>query len=121
MRWPRYSPRTYFVYLVIGVVLGLVVGSLPGTHGHNGDDILLPVTYSLPTLESIQILMGVFIGGITAGSVTAIAIGFREHPHPLRRCWMDTSSTLMGRSGEAISLMFLLTSSGICSVRWSAS
>lgn len=97
-----------FVYLVAGVVLGLIVGALPGLTATMAMIILLPVTYSLPTLESIQILMGVFIAGITAGSITAIAIGIPGTPASAATVLDGHKLTLMGRSGEAICLMFLL-------------
>ena len=97
-----------FIYLVAGVVLGLIVGALPGLTATMAMIILLPVTYSLPTLESIQILMGVFIAGITAGSITAIAIGIPGTPASAATVLDGHKLTLMGRSGEAICLMFLL-------------
>jgi putative tricarboxylic transport membrane protein len=52
--------------------------------------------------------MGVFVGGITAGSLTAIAIGIPGTPASAATVLDGHPLTLAGRAGEAISTMFLL-------------
>jgi putative tricarboxylic transport membrane protein len=97
-----------FLYLLLGIVLGIIVGALPGLTATMAMIVLLPITFGLPVLESIQLLMGVFVGGITAGSLTAIAIGIPGTPASAATVLDGYQLTLAGRAGEAISTMFLL-------------
>ena len=92
---------TVLLYLLLGIVLGIIVGALPGLTATMAMIVLLPITFGLPVLESIQLLMGVFVGGITAGSLTAIAIGIPGTPASAATVLDGYPLTLAGRAGEA--------------------
>lgn len=101
-----------FAYLLIGVVLGIVVGALPGLTATMAMIVLLPLTFGLPALESILILMGVFVAGITAGSVTAIAVSIPGTPASAPTAIEGFQLARQGRAGEAISVMFITSMIG---------
>jgi putative tricarboxylic transport membrane protein len=101
-----------FMYLVMGVVFGIVVGALPGLTATMAMIVLLPLTFGLPAIASIQLLMGVFVAGITAGSVTAIAISIPGTPASAPTCIEGFQLTRQGRGGEAISVMFITSMLG---------
>lgn len=63
-----------WLYLVIGVVAGIIIGSLPGLTGTMGMTLLLPFTYSLPSDVGISLLIGIFAGAIYGGSISAILL-----------------------------------------------
>lgn len=101
-----------FAYLVAGVVLGVVVGALPGLTATMAMIVLLPLTFGLPAVESIQLLMGVFVAGITAGSVTAIAVSIPGTPASAPTSIEGFQLMRQGRGGEAISVMFITSMIG---------
>lgn len=105
------APGT-FLYLLLGVVLGIVVGALPGLTATMAMIVLLPVTFGLPAIESIQLLLGVFVAGITAGSVTAIAVNIPGTPASAPTVLDGYPLTLQGRAGEAISVMYVTSMVG---------
>lgn len=105
------APGAFF-YLALGVVFGLVVGALPGLTATMAMIVLLPVTFGLSTVASIQLLMGVFVAGITAGSVTAIAINIPGTPASAPTVLDGYPLTLQGRAGEAISVMYITSMIG---------
>lgn len=100
------------LYLVAGIVLGLVVGALPGLTATMGMIILLPLTFDLKAVDAIQLLMGVFVAGITGGSVTAIAINIPGTPASAATVLDGYPLTKQGRAGEAISVMYLTSMLG---------
>ena len=44
------------LFMVVGVLLGIVVGVLPGLGGPNGVAILLPLTFGMDPLSAIILL-----------------------------------------------------------------
>ena len=54
-----------------GVLFGLFIGSVPGLTISLGMVLLLPFTYTMPPVTSISLLLGLFISGMTGGSISA--------------------------------------------------
>ena len=61
-------------FLAAGVFIGLVVGAIPGLTATLATALLLPFTFSLPAVDALLALTGIYIGGIYGGSVTAITV-----------------------------------------------
>ena len=57
-----------------GVLLGMIVGALPGLGSAVAITICLPFTFGMPPLEAIALLLGVYCGSICGGSISAILI-----------------------------------------------
>lgn len=64
-----------FVYVNIGVLLGIVFGAVPGLSGYLGIVILLPVTYGMNPVAAISMLIAIYCGGSYGGSISAILLG----------------------------------------------
>ena len=62
------------MFILIGVTAGIIVGCLPGLSATMGCALLIPFTYSLPAVEGLLLLMGIFTGAIYGGSISAILI-----------------------------------------------
>ncbi len=60
------------LFLVIGVVYGLVVGILPGLGGIVAMALLLPFAYGYDKAATLSLLLGAHIGTIWGSSVTSI-------------------------------------------------
>jgi putative tricarboxylic transport membrane protein len=82
---------SYLFYMTIGVLLGLVVGTLPGLTATMGTALLVPFTFGLPTGEGIAMLGGLYVCAMfsdaipaclvnTPGTPAAMATGFDGHP-----------------------------------------
>ena len=61
-------------FLVLGVVLGVFVGAVPGLTATLAIALLLPFTFGMPALDAVVLMTGIFVGGIYGGSVTAIMV-----------------------------------------------
>ena len=61
-------------YCFIGVLLGTVVGVLPGLGPVATIAMLLPITFQLPPVSSLIMLAGIYYGAQYGGSTTAILI-----------------------------------------------
>jgi len=67
------TPRTIGL-MAFSMSLGIIVGALPGLSAVLGIALLTGITYSFGKLTAMIMMMGVYIGAIYAGSLSAILI-----------------------------------------------
>ncbi len=60
--------------LLGSTLLGVIIGALPGLSATMGIALLTGLTYSLPTEYTFAVLMGVYVGAIYGGSMSAILL-----------------------------------------------
>ncbi|MEM8651836.1 MAG: tripartite tricarboxylate transporter permease [Pseudomonadota bacterium] len=58
----------------VGVLIGTIIGAIPGMTTPMGVALALPFTFSLPPVTGILLLLGVYKGGLYGGSLSAILI-----------------------------------------------
>lgn len=63
-----------WLFLVIGVTLGLVVGAIPGLTATTAVTVLLPIAFFLPAHVGIPFLIAITKGAFFAGAIPAILI-----------------------------------------------
>jgi len=66
--------------VAVGSVVGVIFGAIPGLTFSMALALLLPFTFGMEATAAIALLMGVYIGGMTGGSVSAILIGIPGTP-----------------------------------------
>ena len=67
------SPFTLAMNFV-GVMLGMIVGALPGLGSVVAITICLPFTFGMTSVSAIALLLGVYCGSICGGSIAAVLI-----------------------------------------------
>ncbi len=55
-----------------GLLIGVLIGALPGMSAPMGTALVLPFTFFMPTVTALLLLLGVYKGGIYGGSIPAI-------------------------------------------------
>ena len=61
-------------HLALGVAGGIAIGALPGLTATMGVAVLLPLTFGMPPGTGMAALIGVYIGAIYGGSISAIIL-----------------------------------------------
>ncbi len=61
--------------LVVGVMVGLFVGALPGLGSVNGVAILLPLTFLVPPNAAIIFLAAIYYGAMYGGAISSVTLG----------------------------------------------
>lgn len=65
----------YTILLIFaGVVLGIVFGAIPGLSATMAIALCLPITFGLEPVEGISLLLGLYIGGVSGGLISAILL-----------------------------------------------
>lgn len=62
------------LFCLVGVVIGMFIGVLPGLGPTATISILLPVTYAMDPIPAIIMLAGIYYGSIYGGTVTAVLL-----------------------------------------------
>lgn len=93
-----------FLHLAGGVVLGLLVGAIPGLTATLAIALLLPFTFTLPPVEALLMLTGIYVGGIYGGSITAITVRIPGAPANTMTLLDGHAMARAGRTEEALGL-----------------
>ena len=78
------SPFTLAMNFV-GVMLGMIVGALPGLGSVVAITICLPFTFGMTSVSAIALLLGVYCGSICGGSIAAVLINTPGTPQSAAR------------------------------------
>ncbi|MDR2798646.1 MAG: tripartite tricarboxylate transporter permease [Treponema sp.] len=86
------------LFIILGAVGGILIGSIPGLTSTMGIALLVPFTYGMSIIPSIGMLLGIFCGAMYGGSIAAILIKTPGTPAAAATV-MDGYP--MGQKGEA--------------------
>ncbi|TCJ15615.1 C4-dicarboxylate ABC transporter permease [Rubrobacter taiwanensis] len=85
-----------------GVLFGIVMGAIPGLTVTMAMALMLPFSFMLPTAPAIGLLLGVHVGGITGGSVTAILLRIPGTPSASATLLDGHPMASRGEGGKAL-------------------
>jgi putative tricarboxylic transport membrane protein len=91
---------------VIGVVLGTIIGVLPGLGGANGVAILLPLTFRMPPTSAIILLTSLYWGALFGGAITSILFNIPGEPWSVATTFDGHPMARAGKSGQALTAAF---------------
>ena len=92
----------YLVPLVIGTVVGVVGGALPGVTITMTVIVALPFTFGLDPLQGLAVMTGIYVGGSSGGLVTTTLIGIPGTPSSLATLFDGFPMAKKGEPGRAI-------------------
>ena len=61
--------------VIVGVIVGLFIGAMPGLGSVNGVAILLPMTFLVPPTSAIIFLAALYYGAMYGGAISSIMLG----------------------------------------------
>jgi len=97
------QPSVFF-YLMIGVVLGVVIGALPGLSATMGIALITPITFWLPKTDGFAMMMGLWNAAIFAGGITAILINTPGTPASITQAFDGYPLYKQGKGGLALGI-----------------
>lgn len=101
----------HIMIMVLGVLLGLVVGVLPGLGAPNGVSLLLPLTFTMDPISAIILLTSMYWGALFGGSTTSILFNIPGEPSSVATTFDGYPMAKQGQAVRALTLAF--TSAGI--------
>jgi putative tricarboxylic transport membrane protein len=90
----------------VGIILGVIIGVLPGLGGANGVAILLPVTFVMPPTSAIILLSCIYWGALFGGAITSILFNIPGEPWSVATTFDGHPLARQGRGGQALTAAF---------------
>ena len=91
-------------YCFIGVVIGTLVGVLPGLGPVAAMSLLLPATFHTTPVASIIMLSGIYYGAMYGGSTTSILVNIPGEAASVMTCIDGYQMARNGRAGPALGI-----------------
>src|ERR1700745_1444398 len=92
--------------MVVGILLGVIIGVLPGMGGANGIAILLPLTFSMSPTSAIIMLSCIYWGALFGGAITSVLFNIPGEPWSVATTFDGYPMAQQGRAGEALTASF---------------
>lgn len=90
------------VLCIIGVLMGIVFGAIPGMTATMAIAIFLPITYAYDIVESLGLLLGLYVGGISGGLIPAILLNIPGTPSSICTTFDGYPMTQNGEGEKAL-------------------
>ncbi len=91
-------------YCFFGVLLGTLVGVLPGLGPSAAIALLLPSTFKISPVSSTIMLAGIYYGAMYGGSTTSILVNIPGEAASVVTCLDGYQMALKGRAGPALGI-----------------
>jgi putative tricarboxylic transport membrane protein len=92
--------------MVVGIMLGVIIGVLPGLGGANGVAILLPLTFSMSPTSAIIMLSCIYWGALFGGAITSVLFNIPGEPWSVATTFDGHPMAQKGKAGEALTAAF---------------
>lgn len=91
-------------YCFLGVLIGTLIGVLPGIGTSGTVAILLPITFNIPSTTAIIMLAGIYYGAMYGGSTTSILVNIPGEAASVVTCLDGYQMARRGRAGPALGI-----------------
>lgn len=97
--------RIDILFLIfLGVIAGIIAGLIPGFTVTMAIVLTLPFTFGMESITGIATMMGVFVGGMSGGLISAALLGIPGTPSAVATTFDAYPMAKKGKPGEALSI-----------------
>lgn len=93
-----------FVYMTAGILMGIIFGCIPGLTAMLGVTLMIPFTYAMSSTEGMATLIGIYVGGISGGLISACLLNIPGTSASLVTCWDGHPMVKRGKPEAALSI-----------------
>ena len=87
-----------------GLLIGIVIGAIPGLNVPLAVAIALPITFNLDPIAGLAMLVGIYKGGTYGGSLSAVLINVPGTPAAAATALDGAELTRQGKAGKALKM-----------------
>jgi putative tricarboxylic transport membrane protein len=92
------------ILMSAGVIAGLVAGAIPGFTITMAIVLTLPFTFGMPPVEGLSTMLGVYVGGLSGGLMSATLVGIPGTPSAVATTFDGFTMARAGRPGLALGI-----------------
>lgn len=101
-----------YIYIVLGLAIGMFVGAMPGLTTTLAVAVLLPISFKLEPMVGIPFLIGLTKGGIFGGSISAILVGIPGTGASIATTFDGPALTRQGKGRKALEMALYASVTG---------
>lgn len=90
--------------MLIGVIMGIIFGSIPGFTITMAVALTLPFSFGLEPLPGIALMMGVWLGGASGGLISSVLLGIPGTPSSVATTFDGYPMAKKGEPGRALAI-----------------
>lgn len=95
------------VLILIGVVVGIIFGSIPGLSATMAVVLFLPMSFGMAPMNGIALLVGLYLGGISGGLISAVLLKIPGTPSSISTVFDGGPMAEKGEAGRALGVGIL--------------
>lgn len=101
-----------FLMILVGLMVGVLAGALPGITMLNAIVLVLPFTYLMDIVPSLLLMIGIYCGGIFGGSITGILFNIPGDPMNVPTTWEGYKLNKKGFVSKALGMAIMCSAIG---------
>lgn len=98
--------------IALGTLGGIIIGALPGLTATMGVALLIPVTFGMNPVAGLNMLIGIYIGGIYGGCVSSILLRTPGTPASAATVLDGYPMAMKGAAGRALGMATIASTIG---------
>ena len=95
-----------------GTMIGIIFGSIPGLSATMAVVLFLPMTFSMEPTMGLALLVGLYMGGISGGLISAILLKIPGTPSSISTVFDGGPMAEKGEAGRALGVGILSSTVG---------
>ncbi len=92
------------VFVTAGVIIGTLIGALPGIGPVSGLSILIPLAFGMDPTAAMILMCGVYYGCMYGGTITSVLLNVPGESASLMTCLDGYAMAQQGRAGPALTI-----------------
>ena len=111
MMWENFTEALFTVLqlktvllMMVGTAAGLIAGAIPGFTIAMAVILTLPFTFTMPPIQGLATMIGVFVGGLSGGLMSGMLTGIPGTPSSIATTFDGFPMTRAGKPGLALGL-----------------
>src|SRR5690625_1790733 len=98
-----FNPQV-MLFMIIGTMVGIFIGALPGLSATMGVALLVPLTYWIEPESGLAMLIGIYCSAIFAGGIPAILVNTPGTPASMTTAFDGYQLTQQGQGRLALGI-----------------
>lgn len=94
-------------FICAGTAIGIIFGAIPGLTGTMALSLCLSLTFGMGTTDAFCLLLGLYIGGISGGLISAILLKIPGTPSSIATTFDGYPMAARGEAGKALGVGLL--------------
>lgn len=101
------SSPTCLLLILFGVFIGIIFGSIPGLSATMAICLFLPLSFGMDSINGVSLLLGLYVGGISGGLISAILLKIPGTPSSVTTVFDGGPMADRGEAGKALGIGIL--------------